>query len=988
MKHTAKHRRIATLSLMAFAIPLCGQLREIETADLRLIFYAQDQTYLAPQLMRSFVNALEFHKRLFRYQPQGKINVLLEDFGDYSHGGADVLPTNQVNIGIAPTNFTYESSPTHERMSWLMNHELTHVVEMDGVRGNDRFFRNLFGPGPFSGKVKPQAEDPLSMAYAYLTVPRRYAPRWYHEGLAVFLETWMSGGMGRALCGYDEMVFRALVRDQSRIYDLVGLDVEGTTIDFQVGVNSYLYGARFITWLAVEQGPLKVMDWARSGEGSKANYAAQFRRVFGTSLHSAWSQWIEDERNWQRHNLESIRKFPLTSLQRLSPLTLGSVSNSFYDEKARRVYAAVRYPGPLAHLASLDPQTGLSQRLHDIDGPALLSVSSLAFDPQFQRIFFTTSNNDLRDLDVYDLASGNTSKLIKSFRAGDLAFNRETRALWAVRHANGLSSLIEIAPPYREFVEHAALPYGMDLFDLEISPDGKSIYAMAADSSGRQKLVRFLIEALMNNDAKLETLMETLHDFDFSSAASFRFAPNGEMLYGTSYLTGASNIFRFNLATRSMDILTNVETGLFWPQMLADGRLIAYEYTAKGFAPVLVRDPKPLSDVNAVKYFGQQVVERHPMVREWKLSPQPAIDLEKLTLRAGDYHPMRKLRPASLYPILQGYKDTLAYGARLDLWEGLGIASLSLSASWSPAKTLKSGERLHLGVDMHNAGWNLRANYNKADFYDLAGPTKQSLKGFEGIVTKKKHLLQGNLRVLDFEWNLAGYAGLDRLPDYQNVSTATTKFLTGGASLFYSHLRRSLGAVDDERGVKWKLIAQGNAANGSVYPRAYATFDYGFLTPLRNSPVWIRSGGGKSIGSRAEPFANFYFGGFGNNRLDRFEVSRYREYYSFPGVKLNEIGSTDFARTQVEWNLPPMRFRNLGATWLYCSWVRLTLFSGVLGGNLASSNRLAYTNAGSQLDFKIVLASYLNTTFSIGYAAAKQHGAHRSSELMLSLKLL
>ena len=31
-------------------------------------------------------------------------------------------------------------------------------------------------------------------------------PRWYVEGAAVFMETWMAGGIGRAQSAYDEMV--------------------------------------------------------------------------------------------------------------------------------------------------------------------------------------------------------------------------------------------------------------------------------------------------------------------------------------------------------------------------------------------------------------------------------------------------------------------------------------------------------------------------------------------------------------------------------------------------------------------------------------------------------------------------------------------------------------------------------------------------------------------------------------------------------------
>ena len=41
--------------------------------------------------------------------------------------------------------------------------------------------------------------------------------RWYNEGSAVFFETWMAGGLGRAQGGYDEMVFRAKDHDHLRL---------------------------------------------------------------------------------------------------------------------------------------------------------------------------------------------------------------------------------------------------------------------------------------------------------------------------------------------------------------------------------------------------------------------------------------------------------------------------------------------------------------------------------------------------------------------------------------------------------------------------------------------------------------------------------------------------------------------------------------------------------------------------------------------------
>ena len=47
-----------------------------------------------------------------------------------------------------------------------------------------------------------------------------------------------------------------------------GLESEGIAVDFQVGVNDYLYGTRFFSYLALTYGPEKVVEWLRRDEGS------------------------------------------------------------------------------------------------------------------------------------------------------------------------------------------------------------------------------------------------------------------------------------------------------------------------------------------------------------------------------------------------------------------------------------------------------------------------------------------------------------------------------------------------------------------------------------------------------------------------------------------------------------------------------------------------------------------------------------------------
>ncbi len=69
----------------------------------------------------------------------------------------------------------------------------------------------------------------------------------------------MSSGVGRAQGGYDEMVFRVMVQDGAKFYDPLGLVSKGTEIDFQTRANAYLYGTRFMDYLAFTYGPQNVL---------------------------------------------------------------------------------------------------------------------------------------------------------------------------------------------------------------------------------------------------------------------------------------------------------------------------------------------------------------------------------------------------------------------------------------------------------------------------------------------------------------------------------------------------------------------------------------------------------------------------------------------------------------------------------------------------------------------------------------------------------
>jgi hypothetical protein len=986
-----RHRFLLTAAVLACA-GVCApsraaaQFETIRTSDLHLVYTSPLQAYMVPQVIRSFENSLKFHCTLFGYDPGGPINVLMHDLWHYGNAGASPLPENHITIGIEPYSHEYESAPAPERMVSSLNHEMAHIVTVDKATASDRFYRSLF-----FGKVTPNPEMPLSMLYGYLTTPRWYAPRWYLEGIAVYMETWMNGGIGRAIGPYDEMVFRTLVRDSSRIYDFVGLESEGTTIDFQVGVNSYLYGTRFVSYLGLRYGNDSLLAWFNRTPGSKRYFSSQFRHVFGRSLEDEWSRWIDWERQWQAANLSSIRRHPLTAYRPLTDHALGSVSRAFYDSTTKAVYLGIRYPGQVAHLAALDVATGAIKNLTEILGASGYSVTSLAFDPASRTLFFTTNNANWRNLYSYDLASGHSRLLLRNARIGDLAFDRADSSLWGVRHDNGFSTLVRLPAPYHEWNQIQTLPYGEDLFDLDLSPEGTTLIGSMSEIDGSQKLVLLNVAALR---AKTNPKPETLDDFGEWPPSNFVFSPDGKFLFGSSYYSGVSNIYRYDLTRRVTEPLSNTETGFFKPVPLPGDSVLVFRYSARGFIPSLIPNVVPDS-VSAIKFLGNEIAEKRPEVQSWIPKRDSSLNLDSLLATARPYHSLEHLVMNSMYPVVEGYQNAAgdraaAVGMRANLSDQVGATALNLTASYAPDRGLSSFERLHLRADFLSWNWKILAAVNRADFYDLFGPTKVSRRGYSLAVQYRGDLLLDDPKSVTYTLRVAGYSGLSTLPEFQNVAAPFSKLLSFSGNIEYGSLRRSLGAVEDEVGSTASATLHGNYVDGTLFPQVDVSLSHGFLLPIDHSSLWLRGSAGSTLhGSRSNAFAQFFFGGFGNNWVDYRDVKQFRDLESFPGIGIDDAGGSNFGKAQMEWVLPPVRFREVGIPSCYLQWAGLSLFTtGLVTDMDQASLRRKLVSAGAQLDFRLVTLSHLESTMSFGVAVAGETGVPLHSVGMFSFKIM
>jgi hypothetical protein len=401
---------------------------------------------------------------------------------------------------------------------------------------------------------------------------------------------------------------------------------------------------------------------------------------------------------------------------------------------------------------------------------------------------------------------------------------------------------------------------------------------------------------------------------------------------------------------------------------------------------------EPLFDVSPILFLGNEIAEKYPQVADWNVGSPAAIPIDSLITAQGPYHGSRHISVISAYPIAQGYKDHGAAGVQLGFSDPGYVHTIDLSLSYSPNPHLPDAERLHAKLKYERPGWTFTARHNAADFYDLFGPTKTSRKASSLGISRSFNLLDDSPRSLDLSVNTAGYINLERLPYAQNVAAEFDKLWSTSVKLEYRNQRASLGAADYERGWRGELDLLNNFADERSFPLIWGELDFGLPFVLKHSSLWLRNAAGFSPGADPEDgvsFENFFFGGFGNNYVDHGSIKRFRDFDSFPGVEINQLGGTSFARSLLEWNLPPLRFKRVGTSWYYLTWLRPTLFAAGLTTNPDQDDyRVQAASLGGQIDLRFTLLSRLRMTLSTGYAVAAVEHRRRTDEFMLSLKIL
>jgi len=943
------------------------------------IVYRENHSHLVNHLLSSAENALLPLMDLFEYKPSEKIILATYDVSDYGFSTTTTIPQNYIRIEIEPLEPGYEVVPYNERYQWLLSHELVHIVVNDQSSGVESFLRKIFG------KVIPEKTNPLTVVYSILTNYQRYTPRWYQEAIAVFIETWFSGGYGRILGNFDEMYFRTMLLEGKNFPTQLQLEtIEGHN-SLLLETLFYLYGARFVSYLSIEYGTESVINWFKEVPGDPyIGFESKFEEVFGKDFDLAWYDFIAYEKEFQRKNINILKSSRLTEKDKISEENFGWITQPYYDKIINSVLFGYHRSHELASLQHLNLFSGNSETLISLPTPSMLQVSSTALDESNGLFFYTTNNNQLyRDIWVYDIVEDDKKRLFENARVGDLAISPVTHDLWGVLHEGGITTLVVSPYPYHELVPIISFSLGDELFNLSIDKTGTILAAILKRPSGQQSLITADLESILEgSEFKYHTISSS------GTPENPSWSSDGNFIYWNAYTNGVSNIYRYSFSDESIKAVSHCLTGLFKPIEINSDTLFAFEFTTDGFVPVLLKN-EPAVHLPAINYLGQKVLDKDPQVFDWVLPNAETVSDPLEFSKEKSYSGLANLNIQSIVPVVSGFQNQVVFGLFTHVSDPMLNHDFIMELGFSPLHETPSFPSFHMRFKYdYMQKFYVELSHHGPEFFDLLNDRKRGMLGTKLRLNYSHYWLYDNPQKIKQTMALTLYSGVDFIND-NLVRVSQPDFGVFVTNLNSKDLRKSIGSSDYEHGNDIFLTFTLYGTNFEAPQYALSTYlEYSdFSTWLwPHNVLHVKFAGGYLLNNDDLVQSRFYFGGFGNRGIDNDKIRQFRKVFRFPGLPIYSLDSDRFLKVLIENDFPPLRFGNLAIGDQFINHIDFAFYSqGMVTKNSVLGNY--WIDLGAQLDIKLKHWYNLESTFSMGIAKAWSDKT-ADWEWFLSLKLL
>ncbi len=313
-----------------------------------------------PQSLKHFVAKVDVfsqqsHESLsayFKWQPKHKTHLVLSDEVDQANGFAMPIPNNAMTLYMQPPT-QGELLVYDDWLKMLIQHEYTHILHIDKVLNTPAFLRSIFGR-------------------FILLFPNALHPNWFQEGLATYMETDDSTGVGRGQSDTFQMMMRqevlAGIKPLSRINTVSAHDWPFN--------SAYLYGVYFFRFIKDVYGEQSIMQLVDNYSENVLPYRVNSNpwRVTGKTLEQLWPDFRAYLNGYFKPQIERIKQQKSSDLKSLSAshLAYGTLAKGLNGDLWYSAISASRG----AQLYVYSENTAKEHNVLELNSLATLDVSN------------------------------------------------------------------------------------------------------------------------------------------------------------------------------------------------------------------------------------------------------------------------------------------------------------------------------------------------------------------------------------------------------------------------------------------------------------------------------------------------------------------------------------------------------------------------------------------------------------------------------------
>lgn len=747
-----------------------------ESAHFRF-HYHDDAAALVPRVAAIAERVHATLSREFDWQPKAKTETVLMDSYDFSNGYTTPYPYNSMMLFMRAG---LEAADLDEWLELLITHEYVHVLHLDRVAGFPGVLRRILGRH-------------------FLTFPNLFEPTMLTEGIAVHYETRALPQAGRTLRASTDMALRMEVAEGVQPYE------QAMFPNITPSPGPYLYGAAFYLFLQTRYGPQAVQKFV-------ARYSRNFLSVFpfvenalyeatGKTLPVLWKEFIAWTGETYGRTLSEIRARGVVEGKRLT--REGIAQDSRIAVRGSDVYY-IRYDGHSPRKLIRRDLAGFEHEMREV--PVLSDFRINDQGVLLMQLGICNGDQALYDLYWLPAKGGWAQRLTHCARYAEaaLAEDGSIAALWRQMGREELR-LLDAKGQVRATLLSFEPGQG-HIESLAFAPDGKRLMLV-----GRFGSARFTLRELTIEGERITEKRDWLSGEDRIYAPTYR--RDGRALFFSSDHGGVINLRQLDFSNDSVQTLTNVEGGAFYPAEDDAGGFYYLGYRTKGL---------DLYHIESLQ-LRHEALPQTPKPSLDALPPLPSVQpgaQDSVLTAAHSYSPWRSLAPTSWQPAFNASIDRSEWGASIfgrdALQQHFYSATLMADARYGGATGLAAYNFYRI--------LNIGASSEHTPVMDSSGEKNI------GVTREEKAFatLHGTLRGIEASGGVAlGYVASKESTDDTGATLKGRLIASSkrddvvGAGLFFDNARAYRYSVHSMAGRNLQFLAEESTSVSDYHGRVY-----------------------------------------------------------------------------------------------------------------------------------------------------------------------